>query len=300
MTGQNTSSAVMQQRSEPHDSLDDFPTPPWATRAMVEYVLRPRITVPLDCLIATDPNCNRGYMAKPLAESFQAVITADIFDYGWSGQHFVQDYLFPGLMFAANITCMNPPFRLAEQMILRSFETPGWIGTVVIVRSAFLEGIDRYEILFSTKPPTIQAQFVERVVMHQGVLRDPNKKYWNPEATAPDGSQGAFVFPKSATAYSCLAWLRDLPREPTIWIPPCRMRLERPGDYPDVPQPAIDLPVFIASPDRSIRLAVSNKPGEAESAIPDGAQPNSNPGCAPSFSDDPELPEFLRRKRDAA
>lgn len=35
---QNCSSAVMQQRSEPRDSLDDFPTPPWATRALCEWL----------------------------------------------------------------------------------------------------------------------------------------------------------------------------------------------------------------------------------------------------------------------
>ncbi len=35
---QNRSSAVMQQRSEPPDSLDDFPTPPWATRAICEFL----------------------------------------------------------------------------------------------------------------------------------------------------------------------------------------------------------------------------------------------------------------------
>lgn len=33
---QNTSHAVMAQRVEAHDSLDDFPTPPWATRALLE------------------------------------------------------------------------------------------------------------------------------------------------------------------------------------------------------------------------------------------------------------------------
>lgn len=32
-SAQNRSSAVMQQRAEPHNSLDDFPTPPWATKA---------------------------------------------------------------------------------------------------------------------------------------------------------------------------------------------------------------------------------------------------------------------------
>ena len=36
---QNTSHAVMAQRVEPKDSADDFPTPPWATRALVEHVL---------------------------------------------------------------------------------------------------------------------------------------------------------------------------------------------------------------------------------------------------------------------
>jgi hypothetical protein len=29
----------MAQRVEPASSLDDFPTPPWATRALIEYVL---------------------------------------------------------------------------------------------------------------------------------------------------------------------------------------------------------------------------------------------------------------------
>lgn len=35
---QNTSTAVMQRRVEAHDSLDDFPTPPWATRALCEWL----------------------------------------------------------------------------------------------------------------------------------------------------------------------------------------------------------------------------------------------------------------------
>jgi hypothetical protein len=35
---QNTSHAVMAQRIEAADSPDDFPTPPWATRGLMEYV----------------------------------------------------------------------------------------------------------------------------------------------------------------------------------------------------------------------------------------------------------------------
>ena len=36
MKKQNTSHAVMAKRFEENDSLDDFPTPPWATRALFE------------------------------------------------------------------------------------------------------------------------------------------------------------------------------------------------------------------------------------------------------------------------
>lgn len=39
VTQQNTSHAVMAQRIEAKDSLDDFPTPPWATRALIEHVI---------------------------------------------------------------------------------------------------------------------------------------------------------------------------------------------------------------------------------------------------------------------
>lgn len=34
-----TSTAVMARRVEPADSLDFFPTPPWATRAFCEHVM---------------------------------------------------------------------------------------------------------------------------------------------------------------------------------------------------------------------------------------------------------------------
>ena len=37
----NRSYAVMQQRIEPPDSLDYFPTPPWAARALCEFLASP-------------------------------------------------------------------------------------------------------------------------------------------------------------------------------------------------------------------------------------------------------------------
>ena len=40
MTKQNKTHAVMSQRHEDKESKDYFPTPPWATRALFEKVLK--------------------------------------------------------------------------------------------------------------------------------------------------------------------------------------------------------------------------------------------------------------------
>lgn len=204
---QNRSTAVMQRRAEPHDSLDDFPTPPWATRALCEWLIsRGEDLGSFDC---REPAANRGHMVRPLAEYFRRVEAADVHDYG--AGFAVRDYLFGLDPELVNFTITNPPFRLAGQFIERMDATSEF-GFAVIVRSAFLEGVGRYERLFRTRPPSHVLQFSERVVMHKGRL-------------APEGS--------TATAYAWLVWLRGEDRDETIfeWIPPCRRRLERADDY---------------------------------------------------------------------
>jgi hypothetical protein len=137
------------------------------------------------------------------------------------------DYLFPGPMHSAEWTFMNPPFNLAADFILKSFETPDWLGTAALVRSGFLEGQDRYHNIFGKLPPTIIAQFSERVIMHKGTLRDPDKLYF-------DEASGQWRKPSTATSYSWLFWIKDVPPQPFHWIAPgTRKRLTRPGDYPD-------------------------------------------------------------------
>ena len=204
--GQNTSSAVMQQRSEPHDSLDDFPTPPWATRALCEFLQG--IGEPLGSRSCREPAANRGHMVKPLAEYFGSVEASDIHDYGAGFP--VNDYLFGPLPEPVDWTVTNPPFRLAEQFIERALATSR-VGCAVIVRAAFLEGVGRYERLYAKRKPGYVLQFTERVVMHKGKL-------------SANGS--------TATAYAWLIWFA-CPAEVTglDWIAPCRKRLERAEDY---------------------------------------------------------------------
>lgn len=206
---QNHSSAVMQQRKEPRDSLDDFPTPPWATRALCEWLQANGW--PLADLVCREPAANRGHMVKPLREFFGHVEASDVHDYGAGFP--VADYLFGLPPAPVDFTITNPPFRLAEQFIERMLETSR-IGCAVIVRSAFLESVGRFERLFSKNPPSHVLQFTERVVMHKGRL-------------APEGS--------TATAYCWLLWLEcrgaDTGRTLLEWIGQCRKRLEQPGDY---------------------------------------------------------------------
>ena len=77
---QNRSSAVMQQRSEPHDSLDDFPTPPWATRALCEWLVANWCQERSDWASFTcrEPAANRGHMVRPLREYFGQVLASDL------------------------------------------------------------------------------------------------------------------------------------------------------------------------------------------------------------------------------
>lgn len=224
---QNRSSAVMAQRLEPPDSLDDFPTPPWATRALMEHVLIP-MGARRGCV--WEPACNRGHMAKPLSEYFSQVRASDAFDYGIGAP--VHDFLcsWPVAERLDWVTT-NPPFRLAEQFISRALEIADE-GCAVLVRSSFAEGVDRYKKLYRDRPPTVVAQFAERVIMHKGVLRDPSKLYWDPDATDPKtGQKGCWKKPSTATSYCWMVWMPERPRLPTMWIPPCRSQLEREADY---------------------------------------------------------------------
>lgn len=207
---QNRSSAVMQQRSEPHDSLDDFPTPPWATRALCEWLRRNWADEPEDWAGFTvrEPAANRGHMVRPLAEYFGTVEASDVHDYGAGFP--VADYLWGPPPPMVDWTITNPPFKLAEQFIARAAETSRH-GFAVIVRTAFLEGQARHENLFSKNPPSYVLQFTERVVMHKGRL-------------APEGS--------TATAYCWLVWIMGEEDTRFDWIAPSRRQLERPGDYP--------------------------------------------------------------------
>lgn len=208
--GQNRSHAVMSQRIEAHDSLDFFPTPPWATRALCEW-LQTIEGAKLYDMTAWEPACGADDMARPLREFFARVLSTDVHDYGFGDR---LDFLWPtpGLS-TRDWIITNPPFRLGEQFATAAVARARR-GVALLVRTAFLESADRYDALYRPAPPSDILQFVERVPMFKGRL----------------DRHGS-----SATAYCWLVWRKGEASGTRFhWIAPCRKRLERDSDYPKV------------------------------------------------------------------
>lgn len=229
--GQNRSSAVMQQRHVDFSGSEDFPTPPWATRALCEELVRRDMRLHL--MHAWDPACNRGYMVRPLGEYFDKVFASDIHDYGFDRQFATADFLQGDLQppDAVDMIITNPPFRLARVFVQRGLELAPMVA--VLVRVAFDEGLARYEALFKDCPEWLALPFVERVVMWQGVLLDPDIPVWH----ANEDGSGVLKKPTTATAYQWLVFRRTWAGDSyKRRLAPCRKALTRPGDYPRVPK----------------------------------------------------------------
>lgn len=197
--------AIMASREQGAQSLDFFPTPPWATRALVEVVL-PHLGASLNGAIVHDPACGEGHMTGVLLEydKIGRVIGTDIKDYGREGRaapafQGVADFLAPGAAVAADWIITNPPFGdQTLAFVLRALEVAG-SGVAMFVRQQWLEGIERYQLLFKDRPPTLYAQFCERVNLCEGK--------WEPLGS-------------TATAYCWLVWRKGQEPQPPFWIPP--------------------------------------------------------------------------------
>jgi hypothetical protein len=205
---QNTTHAVMAQRTEAKDSRDDFPTPPWASRALLEHVLDSR-RFDIQNMTCLEPACGEGHMARVLNDYFGEVTGSDIYDYGFGAVRDFTTYPYKPKSFDWVIT--NPPFRLSEEFIIKGLNIARQ-GVAILARTVFIESVGRYRALFENMPPTKFAQFTERVPMVKGRLDE--------KAT-------------TATAYAWLVWEKKAEQGHcrAMWVPPCRRKLERAGDY---------------------------------------------------------------------
>lgn len=207
------SAAAIEAEADPvrrlYLQLGYFPTPPWATRALLEHVV----------LVAAEtcwePAAGQGHMAGVLAEYFAEVWRTDVHDFG--GLNAVGSFIGAGPDVVAcprprpDWIITNPPFPEALGFAERALAEARH-GVALLLRTAWLEGGSRYERLFRDRPPTTVAIFVERVPMTLG--------QWDADAD-------------TMTAYAWFVWdFADTDGETRLeWIPPgCRQRLERPDD----------------------------------------------------------------------
>lgn len=199
--------AVFAQR-EPSNGYDDFPTPPWATRALIHHVIG-NTWQNNYCL---EPACGVGYMSRTLGEYFKIVEAYDILNYG---DNLVRDFLtYPYIPNQYDWIITNPPFKHAEEFTKRAIDLAN-IGIAMFARTSFVESVGRYNRIFKATPPSIIAFFTERVPINKSKMERDNT---------------------TATCYSWFVWLKRPTKNCSpIWIPPCRATLERIEDYQPPP-----------------------------------------------------------------
>lgn len=222
---QNRSTAVMQRRIEPHDSLDYFPTPAWATRAACEF-LATELGENLAAQTVWEPACGEMFMARPLAELFERVIATDVFRY--TPDHGICDFLVEGAPYCwPDWIFTNPPFKLAQRFIELA-RRRAKRGVVMFLRGSITEGDERYHALFTPDTrPSYVVTYCERVVLLKGrVIRSGAPDPFNLDENHQPRAAS------TATSYSLLIWQPGNHDTRHRWIPKCRTRLERDGDYP--------------------------------------------------------------------
>jgi hypothetical protein len=174
---------VAQRRHEPPDSLDYFPTPPWAVRAFIHQLygsamLRQHHRI-------WEPACGEGHMAAVMTEMGCNVHASDVFDYGFGK---VQDFLVPSTDCpAADWIITNPPFNKALDFAYAALECPtrkASRGVALLVRLNWVQGQAR-EALFRKHPLDRVLIYQDRVPMHKG--------RWEPQGS-------------TATPYAWVIW----------------------------------------------------------------------------------------------
>lgn len=135
------------------DGPDFFPTPEWATYALLDNEQ-----------FAGDiwePACGDGSMARVLATHGNRVVSSDLYDRGF-GEVGV-DFLTSERQ-ADNIVT-NPPYNAAEGFVKVGVKNSRR-KFALLLRLAFLEGANRQRTIFSKCPPSRVWVFSERITFY--------------------------------------------------------------------------------------------------------------------------------------
>jgi hypothetical protein len=138
---------------------DFFPTPPWATYALIE-------NEKFDSEI-WESACGDGTMSRVLEETGQPVRSSDLYDrgFGESGVDFLTTTS------GADNIVTNPPYNCAEGFVASGIKHANR-KLALLLRLAFLEGANRARTIFKITPPSRVWVFSERITYYpSGVKR---------------------------------------------------------------------------------------------------------------------------------
>jgi hypothetical protein len=166
---------------------DFFPTPAWATHALIDNEkFKGDIW---ECA------CGDGSMSRVLENTGQKVFSSDLYDRGFGEAGY--DFLKPAR--AANNIVTNPPYNCAEGFVASGV---GYAKRkfALLLRLAFLEGANRANTIFAKIPPSRVWVFSERITFY-------------PIGVEPKGS--------GTTAYAWFVWDKEAPSKTELkWFKP--------------------------------------------------------------------------------
>ncbi len=157
------------------DGPDFFPTPRWATFALLEN--EKLVGDVWECA------CGDGAMSRVLEERSGKVVSSDLYDrgYGDAGLDFLSTSK------KADNIITNPPYNSAEGFVANGVKLAGR-KFALLLRLAFLEGANRANTIFAHTPPSRVWVFSERITFYPA---------------------GAEVKGSGTTAYAWFVWDKD-------------------------------------------------------------------------------------------
>lgn len=154
------------------DGPDFYPTPRWATFALIDN--EPFQGAIWECA------CGDGAMAEVLKETGNPIESSDLYDRGYG--EIGHDFLNTRRTYRNIIT--NPPFHSAEGFVANALQNAE-AKFALLMRLAFLEGANRANTIFHQHPPSRVWVFSERITFYM---------------------KGAQVAGSGTTAYAWFVW----------------------------------------------------------------------------------------------
>ena len=168
------------------DGPDFFPTPPWATFALIDN--EKFMGDIWECA------CGDGAMSRVLEQTGRSVFSSDLYErgYGEGGRDFLSPFR------SADNIVTNPPYNCAEGFVRSGIRSANR-KFALLLRLAFLEGANRARTVFAGHPPARVWVFSERITFY-------------PKGAVIKGTGTTayawFVWDKNAPGHTELKWLR--------------------------------------------------------------------------------------------